>query len=79
MSSSKTGVLFVVVPRVLGLAIWSPEINAQGITRRGIRFCELLAQKYALSVFDLFMPGSMALLLVFFSFEVVVHAELVKS
>ena len=42
------------VPRVMGIAIWSPGSDMDFY--RGVRFCKLLTQNFALSVFDSVMP-----------------------
>lgn len=53
----------VIVPKVMGIVIWSPTVQSSD-KLSGIRFCELLTEKYALSIFDLFMPGTANQLLV---------------
>uniref|UniRef100_A0A4W4H6G4 glutaminase n=1 Tax=Electrophorus electricus TaxID=8005 RepID=A0A4W4H6G4_ELEEL len=39
--SSSSGVMLVVVPGVLGLICWSPELDAHGNSWRGVHFCEV--------------------------------------
>lgn len=56
--SSKTGVIMLVVPKLLGLAIYSPEKDQTMVNSRGVDFCRLLSESYSLSLFDLFMPGA---------------------
>uniref|UniRef100_A0AAR2L6A9 glutaminase n=1 Tax=Pygocentrus nattereri TaxID=42514 RepID=A0AAR2L6A9_PYGNA len=42
--SSSSGVVLIVVPGVLGLMCWSPELDAHGNSWRGVHFCEVRAK-----------------------------------
>lgn len=53
---SKSGVsggIFVVVPGVLGLCVWSPKLDSFGNSVRSIRFCKLFAEKFKFGNLDL--------------------------
>jgi len=40
-----SGVILLVIPNVMGLCLWSPAIDAMGISVRGLQFSEQLVQK----------------------------------
>jgi len=40
-----SGVILLVIPNVMGLCLWSPAIDAMGISVRGLQFLEQLVQK----------------------------------
>src|SRR5690348_9921694 len=45
--ASISGVMLVVVPRVLGLCVFSPRTDPQsGVSAKAAEFCRLLVQKY---------------------------------
>lgn len=52
---AKSGVgggIFLVVPGLMGVCVWSPRLNAHGNSVRGVRVAELLAARYRLHAFD---------------------------
>ena len=51
--SGVSGEIFVVVPGVLGMCVWSPKLDAIGNSVRAIRLCEMFANKFRFSVLDL--------------------------
>ena len=51
--SGVSGELFIVIPGMLGLSVWSPRLDAIGNSVRGIRFAERFAQKFKSSILDL--------------------------
>eukprot|EP01061_Rhynchopus_euleeides_P005264 TRINITY_DN1451_c0_g1_i1.p1 TRINITY_DN1451_c0_g1~~TRINITY_DN1451_c0_g1_i1.p1 ORF type:complete len:823 (+),score=360.46 TRINITY_DN1451_c0_g1_i1:122-2590(+) len=51
--SGVSGEIFVVVPGVLGMCVWSPKLDQIGNSVRGIRLCEKFAKKFRFSVLDL--------------------------
>lgn len=50
--SGVSGAIFLVVPNLLGMAIWSPRLDELGNSVRGIDFCKRLAARYKLHAFD---------------------------
>jgi len=52
-----SGLIFVVVPNVMGMAIYSPKINRHNVSYRGFEFCKQLMEKYNFNVFDQLVLG----------------------
>lgn len=50
--SGVSGGLMLVVPGLMGLAIWSPPLDENGNTVRGIAFCQELVKKLPLHVYE---------------------------
>jgi len=50
--SSRTGAIILVIPGVLGMAIYSPRLDQHGNSARGVEFARRLVQKYSWNVFD---------------------------
>eukprot|EP00051_Salpingoeca_urceolata_P015284 m.197457 g.197457 ORF g.197457 m.197457 type:complete len:565 (-) comp18348_c0_seq1:137-1831(-) len=50
--SGVSGVVYIVIPNVMGIAIWSPRINAEGNSNRAIAVAEALAKTYNVHLFD---------------------------
>lgn len=55
--SGVTGSIIAVVPNQLGLAVYSPPLDARGNSVRGIRVCEDLSQQFGMHVFDAFFES----------------------
>jgi glutaminase len=56
--SGVAGGLMAVVNRQLGIATYSPRLDARGNSRRGIEVCVELASRFGLHTFDCFNEGS---------------------
>jgi glutaminase len=51
--SGVSGGIIAVVPNQVGIAVFSPPLDAHGNSVRGIKVCEALSQTYQLHMFDL--------------------------
>lgn len=56
---SKSGAIIAVVPRQLGIAVFSPPLDSYGHSVRGIKICEELSQQFGLHIFDPNFGGSL--------------------
>ncbi|KTG37400.1 hypothetical protein cypCar_00012167, partial [Cyprinus carpio] len=54
--SSQSGAVLIVVPGVLGLMCWSPGLDCNGNSWRGVHFCEELVSTFQLHSFDIRTP-----------------------
>ena len=43
--SGVSGVMIVVVPNIMGIALWSPSLDKMGNSVRGVEFCKRLIQR----------------------------------
>lgn len=50
--SGVSGSLMVVIPDLMGMAIWSPRLDSHGNSVRGMEFCRRLKEKFNWSLFD---------------------------
>ena len=50
--SAVSGALLLVVPNVLGMAIWSPAIDGLGNSVRGVAFAQRLVERYNFHIYD---------------------------
>lgn len=55
--SGISGALMVVIPNVMGLALYSPLVDKRGNSRRGVEFCKRLAHDFNFSIFDQLVGG----------------------
>eukprot|EP01059_Diplonema_ambulator_P025117 TRINITY_DN42101_c0_g1_i1.p1 TRINITY_DN42101_c0_g1~~TRINITY_DN42101_c0_g1_i1.p1 ORF type:complete len:731 (+),score=271.48 TRINITY_DN42101_c0_g1_i1:178-2193(+) len=51
--SGVSGVIFVVIPGVLGMSVFSPKLDVIGNSVRGIKLCQAFSEKFRYSVLDL--------------------------
>ncbi len=50
--SGVSGALMVVIPGVMGIALWSPRLDSIGNSARGIEFCNRLIEKFKFHNYD---------------------------
>jgi len=50
--SGVSGAVMLVVPGLMGIAVWSPRLDEHGNSVRGIEFCRKLVAAYTVHVFD---------------------------
>ena len=56
--SGVSGVLYVVIPNVMGICIWSPALDPIGNSVRGIDFCNKLINRFNFHTFDSLVRSS---------------------
>ena len=56
--SGVSGILYVVVPNVMGICIWSPALDPIGNSVRGLDFCNRLISQYNFHTFDSLVRSS---------------------
>nr|QFG73887.1 MAG: glutaminase [Megaviridae environmental sample] len=55
--SGVSGSIFVVVPKVCGICIYSPRLDEMGNSVRGVEFCQELVRRYKVHIFDTLVVG----------------------
>ncbi len=45
--SAVSGALMLVIPKVMGITLWSPPLDRLNNSERGVQFCQELIKKYA--------------------------------
>ena len=56
--SGVAGALMVIVPNVFGFSTFSPRLNKQGNSVRGLEFCKSLVQSYGVHIFEPLRSGN---------------------
>ena len=56
--SGVSGALMVIIPNLLGIAVFSPRLNEKGNSVRGIEFCKRLVQSYRVHLFEPLRSGN---------------------
>ena len=46
------GCIFLVIPKVMGIAVFSPRLDERGNSVRGIETSKLLVKEYSIHIFD---------------------------
>jgi len=52
--SSASGCVYLVVPGVCGIAVWSPQLDENGNSMRGLQVARELAKRFKLNPFDIY-------------------------
>ena len=55
--SGVSGAVMLVIPGLMGIAVWSPRLDEHGNSVRGIEFCRKLVAEYTVHVFDSLVTG----------------------
>ena len=55
--SGVSGTIFVVMPGIAGIAVYSPPLDAMGNSVRGVEFFKRLANKFNIHIFDTLVSG----------------------
>lgn len=50
--SGVSGGIYIVVPGVMGICVWSPRIDKLGNSIRGVEFCQALTKRYQIHHYD---------------------------
>jgi len=58
--SGVSGAIFLVIPGVLGLCIWSPPLDKHSNSLKGVSFCQRFASRFKWSLFDVLFSLSKA-------------------
>ena len=47
-----SGAVMIVIPNIMGICTWSPPLDKNGNSARGVEFCRLLTERYEVHQFD---------------------------
>ena len=51
-SAGVSGTCMIIVPNIMGIAIYSPPLNEFGVSPLALKFCEALTARYRINMFD---------------------------
>lgn len=51
-SAGVSGACLIIVPNIMGIALYSPMINNSGVPPAALKFCECLTNRYRVNIFD---------------------------
>ena len=57
--SGVAGLVYVVIPHVMGIAIYSPPLDSHGNSVKGVEFCKALLKLYPYGIFDALTGGKL--------------------
>lgn len=55
--SGATGAMLIVIPNKLGICTWSPPLDGNGNSVRGIEFCTLMSREFNFHIYDAGLPS----------------------
>jgi hypothetical protein len=58
--SGVSGIIYVVVPHIMGIAVFSPPLDSHGNSVRGVEFCKRLLREFKYGVFDQMVSGDVS-------------------
>ena len=56
--SGVAGLVYCVIPHVMGVAIWSPPLDSHGNSVKGVEFCKRLLARYKFGIFNAILSDS---------------------
>ncbi|XP_063690543.1 glutaminase liver isoform, mitochondrial-like isoform X2 [Bolinopsis microptera] len=56
--SGVAGSIFIVVPNLMGICVWSPPLDSLGNSYRGIQFAKMLCQRFSFHQYDCISGGA---------------------
>ena len=59
--SGVAGLVYCVIPHVMGVAIWSPPLDSHGNSVKGVEFCKRLLARYRFGIFNSLVSDELSL------------------